>query len=89
MVKEEKQKTWWEKIKQNHGLMMVLCCGIPLIVLLIAVYAFGVSRSYLFWFVLLLCPLMHFFMMKDMHKGHAEHKEDQGKEGKTKGGGCH
>lgn len=57
-----------DKIKHNHGLMMLLCCGTPLIILLIAVYYFGISKSYLYWFVLLLCPLMHLWMMKDMHK---------------------
>ena len=58
-----------QKLKQHHGLMMILCCAVPLIVLFTAVYAFGVSRSYLYWTVLLLCPLMHFFMMRDMHGG--------------------
>lgn len=67
--KEKAAQSWWQKLKKNHGIMMVLCCGLPLLILLIAVYGFGVERKYLFWFVLLLCPLMHLFMMKDMHGG--------------------
>lgn len=58
-----------DKIKHNHSLMMLLCCGTPLIILLIAVYYFGISESYLYWFVLLLCPLMHLWMMKDKCEG--------------------
>ncbi len=67
-VESTEIKSWTQRIKQNHFLMMVLCCIIPLAVLLIAVNYFGLSRSYLFWFVLLLCPVTHYFMMKVMHK---------------------
>jgi len=73
-----KVKELINKIKNNHMLMMVICCALPLIVLLIAVRYMGLSNSYLYWFVLLLCPLSHFFMMKHMHKGNNK-----------KGGGCH
>lgn len=85
---------WFEKIKHNHGLMMVLCCAIPLVLLLAGVYFFGLSKIYLTWFVILLCPLMHIFMMRDMHKGHKDESDDDeedtyehdDKKGK---GGCH
>ena len=70
---------WIEKIKNNHMLMMIICCALPLIVLFIAVRYLNLSNSYPYWFVLLLCPLSHYFMMKHMHK--------DGK--KKKGGGCH
>ncbi len=60
-----------QKIRHNHGLMMIICCALPLILLIGAVYVFGLSNRYLFWFILLLCPLMHYFMMKDMHKKHS------------------
>ncbi len=55
------------KIRHNHGLMMIICCGLPLLLLIGAVYFFGLSKSYLYWFILLLCPLMHYLMMKYMH----------------------
>ena len=64
--KEVKEKT--KERKHNHGLMMLLCCVVPLVLLIIAINFFGLSRSYLTWFILLLCPIMHFFMMRDMHK---------------------
>jgi len=70
-----------KKLKHNHGLMMLLCCVVPLLLLIGAVYLFGLSKSYLYWFFLLLCPLMHFLMMKDMHK-------EKGSDGKERGG-CH
>jgi len=71
---------WFNKIKKNHGLMMIICCIGPLLLVLAAVYFFGLSKSYLYWLVFLLCPITHFFMMKNMHKEHAD------KKGK---GGCH
>ncbi len=67
-----------QKIGHNHSLMMVVCCGTPLILLVIAIYFFGLSKSYLFWFILLICPIMHFWMMGDMHKEHLK-KEENGK----------
>ncbi|HII14881.1 MAG TPA: DUF2933 domain-containing protein [Nanoarchaeota archaeon] len=70
----------WEKIRQNHMLLMAVCCGLPVIGIYAAVYFFGVSKSYIFWAFLIICPLMHYFMMKDMHS--------ESNEGKKKGG-CH
>lgn len=84
---------WIEKLKHNHGLMMALCCGVPLILLLVAVSYFGLSRSYLTWFIFLLCPIMHIFMMRGMHKGHKEEasddEEDSREPDKKEKGGCH
>jgi len=60
--------------------MMVICCVAPIIVVLAAVYFFGLSKIYLFWTVALICPITHLFMMKSMHKGEGDKK--------TKGG-CH
>ena len=67
-------------IKHNHGLMMLLCCGIPLVLLITAIYFFGLSNKYIYWIILLSCPLMHFFMMKDMHKRQSQNEgEEKGK----------
>jgi Flp pilus assembly protein TadB len=68
------------KIRHNHLLMMVVCCIIPLALLYIAVYSFGISRSYLYWLIILLCPLMHVWMMRDMHKK-GSHKDNKRSEG--------
>lgn len=66
----------WEKIRHNHMLMMLLCCVLPLAAIYAAVYFFGISRSYIFWAFLVLCPLMHYLMMKDMHgKSSGEHRK--------------
>ena len=62
-----KFKELHDNIKNNHAIMMVLCCGIPLLLLFAAGYLFGISKSYLYWFIILLCPLMHIWMMKEMH----------------------
>ncbi len=67
-----------KKLRHNYALMMVICCGVPLLLLLGAIYFFGLSRSYLFWFILLLCPIMHYFMMKDMHKKHSTETKEKG-----------
>ena len=61
----------------KHWAIMIACCGIPMAVLL-AVFVFKVNLGTLGLFaVMLLCPLLHIFMMKGMmghdHKGH-EHR---------------
>jgi len=66
---------WIENIKNNHALMMIICCMLPLIALFVAVRYLGLNNSYMYWGVLALCLLSHFFMMKHMHK--------------KEGGGCH
>lgn len=67
MKEKINMKDLFNKIKQNHWLMMIICCAVPLIILILAIYFLGVSNKYIFWLVVLLCPLMHFFMMKYMH----------------------
>lgn len=52
----------------KHTLIMLLCCLIPLAILGV-LWAIGVSGSYLIFGVLLLCPLLHIFMMRGMPKG--------------------
>src|SRR3989344_3766912 len=57
-----KLKNLWNKIRHNHWLMMIICCAIPLILLALAIYIFGLDNKYIFWFILLLCPILHYFM---------------------------
>ncbi|HLD15995.1 MAG TPA: DUF2933 domain-containing protein [Candidatus Nanoarchaeia archaeon] len=75
-----KIKDWIEKIKHNHLVMMILCCGIPLLVIYSLGYFFDLDRRYTFWSFLVICGLMHYFMMKHMHGDHKDKKEK---------GGCH
>lgn len=55
----------WTKLKQNHLLMIVLCCILPLAIILLAIQYFSLSRNYAWWAVLLLCPLTHYFMHRN------------------------
>ncbi len=52
----------------RHTLIMALCCLIPLVILAV-LWAIGVSGSYLIFGLILLCPLLHIFMMRGMYKG--------------------
>ncbi len=67
-------KNIFNKIRHNHWLMMIICCAIPLIILFIVISFFDLNDSYWIWGIILLCPIIHYFMMKDMHK----HKKGRG-----------
>ncbi len=54
--------------KHRHTLMMVLGCVIPLVILGVLWFA-GVSQNILYFGILLLCPIMHLVMMKNMKHG--------------------
>jgi len=56
---------------KRHDLMMLICCLVPILVIGVLLYVFDL-KNYLILLVMLLCPIMHYFMMRDMHKGHAE-----------------
>ncbi len=75
--------------KHHHSIMMVLCF-IPLVLVVIS-YFNGYKQSYLIWLFLLLCPLMHYWMMKEMHKPKlTEHGVEPRKESSAKGdSSCH
>jgi len=60
-----------QKGMSKHTLIMVLCCLIPLAILGV-LWATGISGNYLVLGVILLCPLLHIFMMRGMHKGSGE-----------------
>lgn len=47
---------------RRHGLIMLLCCLIPIGVLA-ALWAIGIRNSYLALGAMLLCPLLHLAMM--------------------------
>lgn len=58
--------------KGNHTLLMVVCCVVPM-ALLAAIFLFNVPISTIGLFaVVLLCPLMHLFMMRSMGHGHQQ-----------------
>ena len=51
----------------KHGLIMVLCCLIPVAIIAV-LWAAGLSGSYLFFGIMLLCPVLHIAMMYGMKK---------------------
>ncbi len=57
----------WQELKKNHAAMMALCCAIPLL-LVAALFWFGFDVKSYSWAILLLCPLVMAWMMKDMHE---------------------
>jgi hypothetical protein len=61
-----------EKIKKNHALAMILCCGIPLVGIL-ALSTLGILGSWGYYALLLICPLGHLLMMRGMHSNSKEH----------------
>ncbi|MFA4936327.1 MAG: DUF2933 domain-containing protein [Candidatus Methanoperedens sp.] len=63
--------------KSKHTLLMLLGCLAPLVILGIMWFA-GVSQNILFFGILLLCPVMHLLMMKNMKHGalNIENKKD-------------
>jgi hypothetical protein len=73
-----------EKIKKNHALAMILCCGIP-IVGIMALSFLGILGSWGYYALILICPIGHLLMMRGMHSnsdenmvaGQIEHKNDE------------
>ena len=55
-----------EKFKNNHALMMIICCGIP-IVGIMALSSLGILGSWGYYALILICPLSHILMMRGMH----------------------
>ncbi len=63
-------------MRNKPMLFMLACCLIPLAGLA-GVYLFGISaNSIIFYGMILLCPALHFLMMRGMVGGHhhAEHR---------------
>ena len=71
---------WRGFIQRHHHLLMLLGCLLPIAVLAVAYVFFDRSSPY-FWLIFLLCPLSHFFLMREMHSGK---DQDQGDDGVTK-----
>ncbi|MDT8899656.1 DUF2933 domain-containing protein [Anaeroselena agilis] len=58
----------------KHGLMMLLCCLVPLgLAFALNAMGYGTIAGYL---VFLLCPLMHIFMMRGMFKGKSREQDN-------------
>ena len=62
-------KTLWQKIKQNHLLLMAICCLAPIVLFVDVLSFFKASSDYWIWLIILLCPLMHILMMRGHKQG--------------------
>lgn len=59
-----------------HGLLMLVGCIVPMVLLvtLLGRRSAGASSN-LWWVFLVICPLLHIFMMKGMMGGHKHEDE--------------
>jgi len=77
-------KALLEKLKKNHALAMILCCGIPIVGILV-LSSLGILGSWGYYALILICPLGHILMMRGMHSNseenmllqQIEHKKDE------------
>jgi len=60
-----------KKPMKNHIWKMLICCLIPVVIAGILFY-FG-FKTYATLAIVILCPILHYFMMKDMHEKNKEH----------------
>ncbi len=73
-----------KKIKKNHALAMILCCGIPIVGIL-ALSSLGILGCWGYYAFMLICPVGHLLMMRGMHSNseetmvqrQIEHKNDE------------
>ncbi len=63
-VKLNMTKTIWQKIKQNRLLLIVLCCLVPIVLIIGFLSLFNEGSTYWIWLVILLCPILHIWMMR-------------------------
>lgn len=63
----------WQEVKKNHLLLMVLCCAIPIILIIGFIFLFETNINFWIWLIILLCPLLHIWMMKG-HKHNSHYK---------------
>lgn len=63
----------WQKIRENRFLLMVLCCLIPITI--IGVLSWVNRGNYWVWLIILLCPLMHIWMMGHKHNEFCSHQD--------------
>ncbi|MFC1535440.1 DUF2933 domain-containing protein [Thermodesulfobacteriota bacterium] len=63
------KKTIRRTIKNNHFLMMIICCAVPLGFISLLAFS-GIFGSWGYYAIFLLCPLLHVFMMRGHSSSH-------------------
>jgi len=66
------KQSFIEKIRKNHSLAMILCCAVPLGVIMVLSVS-GRLGSWGYYAMILLCPLMH------VMRGHGSSHNDERK----------
>jgi nitrate reductase NapE component len=56
-----------KKQKRKHTWIMLICCLSPLLGI-VALSSFGIIGSWGFFALILLCPVLHLFMMRVMYR---------------------
>jgi len=71
-MKEERKDVW-----SSHIFWMILCCAIPLGAI-VSLSFLGILGSWGFYALILLCPLLHFLLMKRMasRNGHGRYSKN-------------
>ena len=59
---------------KKHTILMTICCLAPIAIAVILYYLFNL-KTYALFVIILLCPVLHYFLMKDMHKKHGKYEE--------------
>lgn len=68
------------KVKNNHLILMVLCCAIPIIGIFILSFI-GLRESLSYYALFLFCPLAHILMMRGMKScSHEQHQHEKQKQ---------
>lgn len=62
-------------MRNKYILLMLACCLIPLAALGVVYLFHAGADSALFYGLVLLCPILHFIMMRGMLGGHMHHGE--------------
>lgn len=71
-----------KNIVLKHGLIMMLCCLIPIVIIL-GLPLFGISGGFIYNLVFLLCPVLHIgmmFMMRKSNHNNSCHSHNKGQD---------
>ena len=67
-----------ESHRAKHTIIMLICCLAPLL-LIVALSSLGIIGGWGFLALILLCPMLHLFMMKVMYREKVVPPENRGR----------